>query len=928
MEKLAYSKEYLQKFYDIFVGKGTAHGLQLEGGNWTVKKQRITLDLLKQHLEKKITVGFYNIYKKNGYEYCKWICVDIDAHDPDEKRGIDKKINEILAYILSIYNIPNEAILLESSGRGYHIWIFLTPLTTLKRAYILKEDIEARLKKEFKMGCEVFPKQESLKGTKGFGNFVKIPFSINKKNNIESYSVFDFDIMRVQGFNIKKLVSKLRKKERINEKTVVIRKKKRCQSEVDLSKWKPYEKTAEDFFRKLRPCTRAIVKGEKQAIGEYGHYMRMQVANELFQLHAPEEVRILAFQNQDDFDPEKVKYQIKDLEERCRSYQRFFIAQCSSIQKRGYCLPNCYRLGYTKNRKFEEKKRNPRKKGVTGGWEELSKVIRKQIQNEHKIFFEKTTRSGVSWNIIINALQMGKNLLIIGPTIKMAEDMINEAMEETKNRFQMNPLMFRFGSNRELCNVVKKEVLNYSILRNFPFFIKGRCQGCVEDCLMKEARNNIQNYDIIYTTIAKLNAFLKSKDPMSRAIFRKIIDHIDLIFLDEVSHILEPGSEAFEYFSKADLIYNTRVPTIDFYSKFKLQYKMFIDSKLLNSVDIGKQQIENIFKSCYVMVENIEKRLKSAFFPGVDFINMKSNIYRQIKENEKYHKDKKKHYKHYGSGIFDWLNAYKLLIQFSKEKGVYLEALVKILLLGKYESFYIQKTNPIKYDEKIEVYPALKIKEVLDFIGKISNGKIFFCTDATEPPIPPEELFEGIKRVFVNDPNNTAAKSTVYYDKRNRNIIRFEFVKKDVSSFLKKKSDKTTFVISQNMKTANKVRKILNDLKVRYGINTYFRSDNTIGVASPLRKMITIGSPHPPKNCYMWLADIFRKESLSALELEELGKKLEIYNAKSTFFQAISRVKDPYGKIRSEIFCFGLNKKNIKKFLNFDIAIPVIKKMK
>ncbi|MHA1291133.1 MAG: TOTE conflict system archaeo-eukaryotic primase domain-containing protein [Promethearchaeota archaeon] len=924
MRLIFLNKDYLKRFKKLFIGNNFSYGLQNSDGSYRSIKGRITFDLLRRHLEREITIGSYYIYKRYNVEYCRWICIDIDAHDPGAKDLVDGSLPKIVSYLLSIYNFPEESILVERSGRGYHFWLFLKDLTTLKRAYSLKEDIEEKLSKEFSaIDIEIFPKQKSLKGLKGFGNFVKLPFSINRKNNILSVPVYDFDLMNVKPFDIKELVKKIRKEKwtvKQRQNIIILRSSKKGQ--IDLSRWKPYSWSAKQFYEKLRPCTREIVLGRQTHQKPYSHVMRIQVANELFRLHAPLDVRIKAFERQVDFDYEKTRYQVEDLENRCRTHGRFFIARCSTIQKYGYCVPWCYKLGTTVSKqKFLESKKRGLVNGITGGWNELRKVVKSELKSNNKVYFEKTTRAGLSWTVIIEGLKAGKKLLVIGPTIKMAEEMVTEAISKSG----INAKMFRFGSVKELCNLVMKKVIDVPVLSNFPFFIKGNCNNCSEKCLMKEARDNIEKYDIIYTTIAKLHALIKTHDHVNKNILKKILNRVDLIFIDEVSHIIEVGSEGFEFYSVADKVYSSKVATINFYKNFHEEYEKFLASGLLDNIEVGKREVKKIFESCKIMVGNINTRLKTDFLPGMNFMKVKSEVYQQIESNDKYHDEEKKRYKHYGSGIIDWLSAYQLLQKYTEKTEEYLPAMVKSLLVGKYKYYYIQLTNPIKYEKKFEIFPAVPVKEVLDFVEKISKDKIFFCTDATEPPIVPEKLFFGLKRVYVNDPKNTAAKSTIFYDIKHENLNYFDSCKDRLEAFLERYSDDRTFIVCQNIKITNEVRKLIKKNRITYGIITYYRSPYTIGVASILRKMITIGSPHPPKNCYMWLADLYRKEGIVKMELEELGKKLEYYNAKNTFFQAISRVKDPYGQVKSEIYCFGLNKSKVLSYLNFNVSVPKIK---
>ncbi|HEY0088385.1 MAG TPA: hypothetical protein VGB37_06055 [Candidatus Lokiarchaeia archaeon] len=61
------------------------------------------------------------------------------------------------------------------------------------------------------------------------------------------------------------------------------------------------------------------------------------------------------------------------------------------------------------------------------------------------------------------------------------------------------------------------------------------------------------------------------------------------------------------------------------------------------------------------------------------------------------------------------------------------------------------------------------------------------------------------------------------------------------------------------------------------------------------------------------------------MSLNELTEKLEYYNAKSTFFQAVSRGKDPKAETPSEVFLFDLKRYECSHLLNFNVSTPEIK---
>jgi hypothetical protein len=230
----------------------------------------------------------------------------------------------------------------------------------------------------------------------------------------------------------------------------------------------------------------------------------------------------------------------------------------------------------------------------------------------------------------------------------------------------------------------------------------------------------------------------------------------------------------------------------------------------------------------------------------------------------------------------------------------------------------------------MELLPAKPVKGFIDFLNDLAEYKNFFTTDATEPPIEITKMFPNIDKLIINDPMDTARTQSVHPDDKSINISKIKALKfylKDIKEYISEHGNDNTMIICQNIMTARILRKILRKGK-HYKHLTYFRSPLTIGTPSDCRTIITIGSPYPPKNSHRWLADLFLKQELvddERFDLEGLTRHLEYYNAKSQFFQAISRGKDPKGEVQSDVYTYGLNKFQVVQLLNFPIAVPEVK---
>lgn len=1083
-------------FKKFFVGNINAYGLQNPSGKWSAKRAKIDKKLIERHLDNEITIGSYNIYRKNNRICCKWICIDIDLHsfsldngtvidniskmeklkfpvkikgrktliktkrkleeiywnksglivyenipnhttktknvkeiwiedtplffkekyriDANDKIKLENLVYEIQIFLKKFYNIPQNAICREHSGRGYHIWINLKELTTLRRAYDLKCDIENKILSFFGIPLgEIFPKQVELLDiykcpkcktelpisaqelmnnknenktikchscendvdvffgnlvNEGIGNFVKLPLSINRKSKTICHILDkDFDLVNQESFTINKIIKSMRKTKRIGKKV------DSDKTSIDLGKWTPINKEDMFFFNKLRYCLKQIVKG-RQAEDEHGHDIRRCLANDLFKMKAPESTRVRAFEKQADFVYDITKYQVKDLEMRARRANRFFSSNCTTISKWGYCYEDCPQRH--RGKKFSQREKamteeiteqdiaevlfsedlGIEREGLKEGWDEVRKLLNKKINGDSHIkdYIVKTTRSGTTTNVILETLESDMKLLMTAPTIKICEVTVDDALKLTDK----NVKLFRLGSNKDLCIKLLERIRNTQALARFPFLLKEKCDGCIyaqiiacpdhleyiddcPDCIQtnkdrfkcnwRRAVEDIDDYDLIYITIAKMYALTKTSDPEANRILDKIYENVNVVFLDEISNVLDIGNEGIVFSEKADVVYKNNAAETNFSAVFEFQYEKvftYMNRKL-------SDEQKEIFYSLDNFVKNVNKLHNDWTFEekSDEFRLVNSPLHRTLVDlDRKYAENPLLR----GSGDGDWLSVYQTLIDYSEETDFYPDSIISLMILAKFPQFYIQYTSPLKYNYRMELFPSKPIKEFLDFLNLLAENKKFFTTDASEPPIDVKRMFPNIDELIINDPKNTAIKQKVYPDRQSINISKgktLRYYQQAIMDYVNKHGNDNTMIICQNMSTSRTLRNVLD--KKRYKELTYFRSPITIGTPSDCRNIITIGSPYPPKNSQRWLADLFIKQKLVEendfyekygveLNLESLTRHLEYYNAKSVFFQAISRGKDPKGEKSSTVYTYGLNQFQAVQLLKFPIQVPKV----
>lgn len=169
-------------FEQKFVNRTDCYCKQLPTGGYTRIDQPITLQILKQHLDRKITIGSYQLDKTNKV---KWLCFDIDPEKFSDPQAIVKQLLSVMRRKIKDKTeeekplIWDNALILEASrypDPSYHIWIlFLIPLKANVARWIALHILKkANLNPKL---VEVFPKQNEITPERPYGNFVKLPFS-------------------------------------------------------------------------------------------------------------------------------------------------------------------------------------------------------------------------------------------------------------------------------------------------------------------------------------------------------------------------------------------------------------------------------------------------------------------------------------------------------------------------------------------------------------------------------------------------------------------------------------------------------------------------------------------------------------------------------------------------------------------------------
>ena len=176
IQKIETVRETIAKtLLNLFVVRSDTYAMQKEDKSYIRIEEPLTVDLLKEHLEGKATIGAYNLDKDS---MIKWLCFDIDPTHIENPKEIAR-----LVYQKCVENerFPSKAVALEASrypDPSYHIWVFFGSAVP---AYVAKFLGEKILEMSGNLKVELFPKQAKLEKD-GFGNLVKLPLGLHQQS--------------------------------------------------------------------------------------------------------------------------------------------------------------------------------------------------------------------------------------------------------------------------------------------------------------------------------------------------------------------------------------------------------------------------------------------------------------------------------------------------------------------------------------------------------------------------------------------------------------------------------------------------------------------------------------------------------------------------------------------------------------------------
>lgn len=156
--------DLLSAYAGVFIHRHDCYPLQLKTGAYASIKKPFHLELVRDHILGKITLGAYALDEQS---VARWVCVDADDND-------QWAMMKFMATELAQENVR---AYLETSRRGGHLWLFTPPLPG-KQARQFGQQLLANYGLDPGV-IEIFPKQSRLKT--GVGSLVRLPLGVHQK---------------------------------------------------------------------------------------------------------------------------------------------------------------------------------------------------------------------------------------------------------------------------------------------------------------------------------------------------------------------------------------------------------------------------------------------------------------------------------------------------------------------------------------------------------------------------------------------------------------------------------------------------------------------------------------------------------------------------------------------------------------------------
>jgi hypothetical protein len=240
----------------------------------------------------------------------------------------------------------------------------------------------------------------------------------------------------------------------------------------------------------------------------------------------------------------------------------------------------------TAKKKLSQTKNYPKtKKEVENHWKPSIKILHKAIKTRENLVIHKSTRAGVTTNMIYLCFLLGIKLLVLVPYNKISKDTIGKASNLVKEKTGRYPNVAVLAKNDESCLELKlwekrlqqkkRENPNWGdnnsqlAWSRLQYRGKDSCKNCrflnstvslpvIEDdkvipifssvdtapddpqarsgwCAYQTIKQNIHEIDVLVMTYTKMQTLREAKTKENSALLDVIMRNFNLVFLDEIS---------------------------------------------------------------------------------------------------------------------------------------------------------------------------------------------------------------------------------------------------------------------------------------------------------------------------------------------------------------------------------------------------------
>lgn len=503
---------------------------------------------------------------------------------------------------------------------------------------------------------------------------------------------------------------------------------------------------------------------------------------------------------------------------------------------------------------------------------EAGKVLRSVVPGT-PVKLYKTTRAGATTGLCANAIDSNQKFCLIAPTKMIAHETIDATIEYSN----LKDVKVRTIVSNHECELNKERIEKYPELGVLPILpIPGTCDTCTHrhECEVTKFVDGVnKTFGGVGLTYHKLMAIMLSDSDLP-ALIRDKLSEMDVFVFDECHSCETPETHTIDICP----------PDYVDYLSDKLRLNAVIQEYLLKYKRV-LQSIEPHVETLLKQKDEHTNTIMTFRIPKTYTVNVAS---KGMKEIVKIMMSRRKH-------------------ELSVKDVLYLSSIV--LLMN--ESDLVINYLKVDSEDKIQLTCTSGLHSCIrEFLDMIGPKKVIFTT-ATFGEMDYTPVFGESKTCVMKDTMQSNAKVIVYPDTFTLDSINYskKYYTKIVDSVLYYASQfpEITFVC-MNKKMSWWLKKRVKEKGVDIEVD-YYRSDLTLGVANKARECVCVGAPICSINAFDGISQSY-----------EESQNKRVCNNHAAFWQAVSRFKDPAGKVQSRIYCIGITKDELTMLLRWGTA--------